>query len=271
MPLSCLCLLHGVIEGTLGHKLYVFVDGEFEVAAGFGVVLARSQDLAARVDGSVHEARAPVERAVEFLFKAAEAIVVDAHVTQSLRGELVVRVEALKLFLEVDALHIEGSDAGRDAGGNAARDPGEIAAGIQAGGDLIRRGSRVLGIDVHDGGKSARGGRFVGDLAGIGVDGVYKDGHRQLAHVAVIQDAAPRGYLKGALLLLCCALDEVLMAHDLKPEEAPGDSAGPNEEDEADEPEARPHERDDARGGTASADGLNGWRRHSFKSPLRHD
>ncbi len=72
---------------------------------------------------------APCRLAVEFFFEAAEAVVVDAHVAQHLRGDLVVGIEALELFLEVDALHVEGFDGGGDLRRDAARDPGEVVAG----------------------------------------------------------------------------------------------------------------------------------------------
>ena len=73
-----------------------------------------------------------VQLRIEFLFEAAEAVVVDAHIAQHLRGDLVVGIEALELFLEVDALHVEGADAGGDLGGDAARDPGKVVAGGEA-------------------------------------------------------------------------------------------------------------------------------------------
>ncbi len=129
--------LHGVIERALGHELDVFVDGEHQVAAGLGVALAGAQNFAARVHGRVHRAGRAVEFAVEFFFKAAEAVVVDANVAQHLRGELVVGIEALKLLLEVNALHVEGLHGGGDLRRDAARDPGEVMAGVEACGDRV--------------------------------------------------------------------------------------------------------------------------------------
>ena len=95
-------------------------------------------------------------------------------------------------------------------------------------------------------------------FAGIGVDRVDQHGHGQLAHVAVVKNAAARSYIKGALLLLFGALYEVLVAHDLKPEEAAGDGAGPDEEEEADDPEARALEGNAPGVLGAAADGLSG-------------
>ena len=90
-------------------------------------------------------------------------------------------------------------------------------------------------------------GLLVVDLGGHGVDGVDLDGHRQFAQVAIVEHAASRRYFKGALLLLLCALNEFLMTDNLKPEEATGNGAGPKEKKQANQPEARPLERRDAR------------------------
>ena len=204
-----------------------------------------------------------MQRGVEFFFQAAEPVVVNAHVAQHLRGDLVVGIEALKLFLEVDALHVEALDGGSDLRRDAARDPGKVVAGGEARGDLVFGGQRVVGIGVHQRGEGARGGLLVGDLGGIGVDGVDQHGHGQLAHVAVIENAAARSHFKGALLLLLGALDEFLVAHDLQPEEARGNGAGPEQKEEADEPEARPLERHGFWRLRAAADGLSGCRHDS--------
>ena len=42
---------------------------------------------------------------VKFFFKAAQAVVVDTHVTQHLRGDLAVGIKTLELFLEINALY----------------------------------------------------------------------------------------------------------------------------------------------------------------------
>ena len=233
-------LLHGVIESLLGKELDVLVDGEDEIAAGLGVALAGAEHLAPGIDGGVHAAGHAVQLRVEFFFQTPESVVVYADVAEHLRGDLVVRIEALKLLLEVDALHVEGADAGGRIGADTAGDPGEVVSGGEAGGDLRLGGLRVFRIGVDQGGKGARGGGVVVDLGGVGVDGVDLNGHCQLAQVAVVEHAAARRDLEGALLLLLGAVDELAVADDLQPEEAGGDGAGPKEKEEADEPEARP-------------------------------
>ena len=109
----------------------------------------------------------------------------------------------------------------------------------------------------------AGGCLLVIDLTGIGVDGVDQHSHGELAHVAVIKDAAAWRDVEGALLLLFRALSEVLVADDLEPEETAGDGADPNEEEERNDEESRALEGNAARGPRAGADVLGG-RRHQL-------
>ena len=215
-----LCLLHGVVESALGHKLNVLVDSEHEVAAGLRLALGGTKHLAPRIHGRIHQPRLPVQVAVEFFFKTAQPVVVDAHVAQHLRGDLAVGIKTLELLLEVNALHIEGLHIGSDLRRHAACNPGEVVPRVQARGNLVVRGQRIFRIGVHQRGQCARGGRLVGNLAGIGVDRVGQDGHGQLAQVAVVENATARSHFKGSLLLLGGAFYKVLMAHDLQPEQA---------------------------------------------------
>ena len=105
--------LHGVVERVLGHELNVLVDGEdADCWPGSGSCSLEPSTFAARVHGGVHRARNAVQLRVELLLEAAEAVVVDADVAEHLRGDLVVGIEALKLLLEINALHVEGVDAG---------------------------------------------------------------------------------------------------------------------------------------------------------------
>ena len=105
-------------------------------------------------------------------------------------------------------------------GRHAARDPGKAVALVEAVRDL------VFGVSASSGSvctiaASVRAAAFlVVDLRGNGVDGVDLHGHGQLAHVAVVENAAAGRNFKGALLLLVGALDVFLVAHDLQPEEA---------------------------------------------------
>ena len=149
-------LLHGMIERALGHELNVLVDGEDHVPARLGFVLARAQDLRRRVHGGVHLARNAVELRVEFLLQAAQAVVVHAHIAQHLRGDLVVRVEALEFFLEVDPLHVEATcaHAAATCGVTRRATQAKLCPCVEALGNLIFRGLGVVGVGVNQGGSA---------------------------------------------------------------------------------------------------------------------
>ena len=207
----------------------------------------------------------PCSSRFELQLQAAQAFVVQAHVAQHLRGDIVVRIEALKLLLKVDALEGPGGDQRLHFGGglrrDAPRDPGKVAPGRQTRGDLLLGGPRVFRIGVDDCGESMSGCLFVFDLGGHGEDGVNLHGHGQLAQIAVIKHAAARCHLEGALLLLFRALDVLLVLHHLEPEEARGNQDGPEQKKQADKPEARQLQRRGAQRGVAVPAGSNG-RRH---------
>jgi len=128
--------------------------------------------------------------------------VVGADVAEDLGGEIVVGVEALELFLDVNTAEVELADAVGGVGIEAAADPGEVAGGVEAGEDLRLRGEVILRVGVDDLGEELRGvGAVVAELGGDGVDRVDEDGHAELAEVAVVEDAAAGSDFKGALLL----------------------------------------------------------------------
>ena len=134
---------------------------------GCGIVLAGAEHLAARVHGGVHAAGRAVQLGIEFFFQAAQPVVVHAHVAQHLRGNLVVGIEALELFLEVDALHVEGAHAGGHVGRDAARHPGKVVAVGQPVGDLrLRWSASSSGSAWTIAASVLRSGLLVVDLAG---------------------------------------------------------------------------------------------------------
>ena len=87
---------------------------------------------------------------LELLLQAAEACVVDAHITQHLRGDFVVRVEALKFFLEVDALEGKRLYFGSHFRRYAPRNPGKVAPRGEARGNLLLGVLRVVGVGVDN-------------------------------------------------------------------------------------------------------------------------
>ncbi len=166
---------------------------------------------AARIHGGVHFAGRAVQLLVEFLFEAAEAVVVHAHVAEHLRGDLVVGIEALKLLLEVDALHVEGAHARCNFGVTRRAIQAKLC-------PAARRAAISLSVVRTSSGSvwtmAARvcAAAFLSSISrGVGVDGVDLHGHGQLVQVAVVEHAAAGSYLKGALLLPVGALNVFLV------------------------------------------------------------
>ena len=100
-------------------------------------------------------------------------------------------------------LHVQGANFRGNFGCDAARDPGEVLALVEAMGDLVFAGQLVFGVGVYDRGQRACSGFLIVNLGGHRVDGVDLHGHGELVHVAVVENAAARRNLKGALLLFC--------------------------------------------------------------------
>ena len=136
--------LHVVVEGALSHELNVFVDGELEILAGLGLLRDGAEDVAAGVHGGEHAAGDAVELVVEFAFDAAETVVIETDIAEDLRGDLVVGIEALKFFLEVDALDIEGVERVEISGGTRRAIQAKLLPVFKAVGDLVVRGSACL-------------------------------------------------------------------------------------------------------------------------------
>ena len=97
----------------------------------------------------------------------------------------------------------------------------------------------VFGVGVHDGGQSVRGGLLVVDLGGHGVDGVHLHGHGQFVQIAVVEHAAPGSYLKGALLLLLRRAPRTPCGGRSAARTGGRQWPGPEQKEEADQPEAR--------------------------------
>ena len=217
---------------------------------------------------------------LELLLQATQAFVVHAHIAQHLRGNLIIRVESLKFLLYVDApvdareawviwnefVLIRGAriDQRMNAGGHLRRnppgDPCKVARRVQVCGNLLLGGLRVVGVGVDNCGQRMGGRQLIRDLVGHGEDGVHLHRHGQLAQVAVIEHAAARSHVEGALLLLPGALLEFAVKHHLKPEEANGNQNGPEEKEQADKPKTHPLERHHARRGIVIPAGSNGGR-----------
>ena len=238
--------LHHVIEGALGHELDVLVDRQFEILPRLRLAFGRPKTVVVRIHCRVLAPRNAVQLRLELLLQATQAVVVNAHIAQYLRGDFVVRIETLKLLLKVDALHGQTLHLQCNIRRNPPCDPGKAIAFVETIENLLLSGLRIVGINVNDGRECVRGGRLVVDLNRHGKDRVHLHRHGQLVQIAVVQNAAPRRDFKRALLLLLRALNEFLMANNLEPEKTACDRAGPKKKEQADQPEARPLERRNA-------------------------
>jgi hypothetical protein len=132
---------------------------------------------------------------------------------------------------------------------------------FQARGNLLLGGLRVIAGRYAPARPAHARRLLVVDLGGHGVDGVHLHGHGQLAQVAVVEYAAARSYLKGALLLLAWARSMKLRGEQPEARRGGTQSAMAHEQKEqADKPEARPLERHHARRGVVIPAGSDGGR-----------
>ena len=98
--------------------------------------------------------------------------------------------------------------------------------------NLVRGGEAVRGVGVDDARQRRSRRILVLYLGGNAVDRVDQHGHGQLMQVAVVEDAAARRYLKGALLLARGQLYELTVGDHLQPEQAPQDDERPAAKDQ---------------------------------------
>ena len=138
----------------------------------------------------------------------------------------------------------------------------------QAARNLLLGGLRVIRVGVYQRGQPVRGRGLVFHIAGRGVNRIHLHGHGQLMQVAVIKHASARRYLDTALLLLGRTVLEFGVAHHLQPEQPAAYREGPQEKKQADEPEARPLEGDDAGRVIAASNGSNGCLHRESNSQL---
>jgi hypothetical protein len=103
------------------------------------------------------------------------------------------------------------------------RHPGKVLALVQPLNNLILAGLGIFGVGVHQRGQGLSGCLVVVDLVRHRIDRVCLHRHGQLAQIAVVEYAAARSHLEGALLLLLGALHKLFVAHHLQPEEPAAD------------------------------------------------
>src|SRR5580692_4561512 len=97
-------VFHRLLKFALGDVLNLFVDRERDVVAGLGLLLNTAKPLLARIDRDHHAAWGTLQAVVILALYATESAIVGADVAQYLRGHFTLGVEALRLFLIVNAL-----------------------------------------------------------------------------------------------------------------------------------------------------------------------
>ncbi len=139
-------------------------------------------------------------------------------------------IKALRLFLEVNALQLQGIDAFDGLVIGLARHPAE---------GLVRAAVRqhdvvVITRDARD--ERNRGGKIF-DFGGHGERGIHQHRHGQLVARAVVDDAALGGQRDGTLLLVSGLLDELAVAEDLQEDQAAADDDAPEKKHGAEQVE----------------------------------
>ena len=113
---------------------------------------------------------------LELLLQSAQAVIVHAHIAQHLRGNLVVRIEALELFGEVDALDmlaplpapvpVSACTRAATSGVTLRATQAKLWPLFKPGGNLLFGGLRIFGVGMHHGGQRMRGGLLVVNFEG---------------------------------------------------------------------------------------------------------
>jgi hypothetical protein len=163
--------------------------------------------------------------------QTAQAFVIGADIAEHMRCQVAIRVEALELLLQIDALQVQLTDALRRVCIHAACDPREVTRIVQPRQDRVVGREVIERVLMNDLGEQRGIVRLVAcKLFRHGIDAVYKHRRRQFAQVAVIEHAAARGHFKAALLLHRGDVDKLRVTPDLQPSQAKADGQCPQDE-----------------------------------------
>ncbi len=137
------------LERALSHELDILVDGQDQVFSRVRLTLLAVQHVPAGIERGKHATGDTVQVAIELALHSTQTIVIGAHVSQHLGGELAVGIEALEFLLEIHAFEVQRFHARDLRGIKLARDPGEVSRGVQPGGNLMRGSETIGGVGVH--------------------------------------------------------------------------------------------------------------------------
>jgi hypothetical protein len=104
-------LLHRGLQFALGYVLDLLVNREYDILTRLRLLFDAAKPFSPGIDGDQHFSRLAMQFVVEFALNATQALIVGAHVTDDLGGQLTLGIKPLGFFLEVDAAKIERPDA----------------------------------------------------------------------------------------------------------------------------------------------------------------
>ena len=149
---------------------------------------------AARVGSQQHAAGLAFNLVVQGVLDPAQAFVIQADVTDRLRGQIPFGIEALGLALKIDTLQIQFAHARGFCRRDAALDPAEGMRRLEAVAEFVR-------IHPQDRRKQGSHHLRLRKLARHRVDRIHSQAHGQGIHLPVVDGAALGRHLNGALLL----------------------------------------------------------------------
>ena len=121
------------VESAFRHELNIFVDRQNQILSRVRITFLAIQHVPAGIERGQHATGNTMQIAIVLAFHASQAIVIGAHVSQNLGGELAVGIETLEFLLKIHTLEIQSLHARDFRRFELARDPGEISRGVQAG------------------------------------------------------------------------------------------------------------------------------------------
>ena len=226
-------LVHLFVQRALSHMLNVGVDGEHQVLARHGLALHAAHHATLGIHRGQHVPGNTVHLVVELQLQSAETRIFAAHITQYLRGQIVVRIEALEFFAEIDALQIQLLDASGGIRIHPPRNPGKMPGVVEAREHLGLRREPIGRVGMHHLGQHLRRtGAVLAQLGRIYVDGILLHRHRQFAQIAVVENPALRRNRERVVLLALRLVHPLGVAHHLQPSQPQADGEHPRAEED---------------------------------------
>jgi hypothetical protein len=228
------------VQFAFGDVLQVLVDRQLNARSGRRRTLEAAERVAARVRLHHDGAGLAADLRVVGVFEAAQPLVVDPHPAEQVRRQLFVRVEALALFDEANAIQVQGGDALR----LIRRDlPADVREGLPLAEPL---GERLAVFRVAVAERVTDFPGRVGGVVDFRRDGIDRVGvHARCQHAAAaIDDVAALGRRRlRALLLALGAGDEIGALEDLQVDELRLDAGHPGGEHGRNDNDAAFHDR----------------------------